>query len=113
PGRKNIVWVTAAFPFSLIPEDRTVSEAELSESLPTIGQLGLGARTAGSVASNDRGFHAEEIRQVATQLASSQVAIYPVDARGLMSGGEAIEENSSASGRFNYGGAAEFRMSDA
>ena len=44
PGRKNVIWVTAAFPFSLIPEDRTVSEAELSESLPTVSQLGLNAR---------------------------------------------------------------------
>ena len=77
PGRKNVIWVTAAFPFSLIPEDRTVSEAELSESLPTVGQLGLNARAAGSVASNNRNFHSEEIRQASAQLSSAQVAIYP------------------------------------
>jgi VWFA-related protein len=112
PGRKNIIWVTAAFPFSLIPEDRSVSEAELSESLPTIGQLGLGARSAGSAASNDRGLHAQEIRIASAQLSSAQVAIYPVDARGLVTGGELIEEDKSNNGPYNYGGAATVRMSD-
>jgi VWFA-related protein len=112
PGRKNVIWVTAAFPFSLIPEDRTVSEAELSESLPTIGQLGLGARSAGSAASNDRGLHLQEIRQASSELSSAQVAIYPIDARGLVVGGEFVEEDKSNGGPHNYGGAASVRMSD-
>ena len=112
PGRKNLIWVTAAFPFSLIPEDRTVSEAELAESLPAIGQLGLGARAAGSVASNNRNFHSEEIRQVSAQLSTAQVAIYPVDARGLMTGIETLEDEKNNGGPYNYGGAADVRMSD-
>jgi VWFA-related protein len=112
PGRKNVIWVTAAFPFSLIPEDRTVNEAELSESLPTIGQIGLGARSAGSVASNDRTFHAAEIREASAQLSSAQVAIYPIDARGLMTGAETMEEDKTNNGPYNYGGAATVRMSD-
>jgi VWFA-related protein len=112
PGRKNVIWVTAVFPFSLIPEDRTVSEAELSESLPTVGQLGLSARAAGSVASNNRNFHTEEIRQASAQLSSAQVAIYPIDARGLMTGVETLEDEKSSGGPYNYGGAADVRMSD-
>lgn len=112
PGRKNVIWVTAAFPFSLIPEDRTVSEAELSESLPTVGQLGLGARSAGAAASNDRGLHAQEIREAASQLASAQVAIYPIDARGLVVGAEIMAEDKGNNGPYNYGGAASVRMSD-
>jgi len=39
-----VIWVTAAFPFDLIPEDRSVSEAEMAESLPSQGQLGLDTR---------------------------------------------------------------------
>ena len=87
-GRKNILWVTAGFPFTLIPEDRTISDEELAESLPTRDQLGLNTRSSGAVAGITRQGHAEEIRQAAAQLASSQIAIYPVDARGLVSGME-------------------------
>jgi hypothetical protein len=50
PGRKSVIWVTAAFPFSLIPEDRNVSEAELAESLPSQRQLGLDTRAGGAIA---------------------------------------------------------------
>lgn len=32
PGRKSIIWVTGNLPFSLIPENRSMSEAELGES---------------------------------------------------------------------------------
>jgi VWFA-related protein len=113
PGRKNIVWVTAAFPFSLIPENRTVSEAELEESLPSVSPIGLGARSAGSAASNDRGLHLVEVRQLESQLATAQIAIYPIDARGLMTGVNPIEEQKDDGGPYNFGGAASVRMSDA
>jgi VWFA-related protein len=33
-GRKNVVWLTAALPFDLIPEDRNVTDAELLADLP-------------------------------------------------------------------------------
>jgi len=92
PGRKSVVWVTAAFPFSLIPEDRSISEAEMAESLPTIRQLGLGTRAAGSMAGIERTAHAQEIREASAQLSSAQIAIYPIDARGLMSGMEATSD---------------------
>ena len=36
PGRKNIIWVTGNSPFSLIPENRTMTEAELGEDLPSL-----------------------------------------------------------------------------
>jgi VWFA-related protein len=71
PGRKNVVWVTGAFPFSLIPEERTVSEAELAESLPSVRQLGVGTRSAGSVAGTERTAHAQEIREAAARFYGS------------------------------------------
>ncbi|HUM06247.1 MAG TPA: VWA domain-containing protein [Terriglobales bacterium] len=89
PGRKSVVWVTASFPFSLIPENRAVTDAEMAESLPTISQLSLGTRSSGSNASSHRESHSQEIREAAAQLASAQVAFYPVDARGLVTGMEA------------------------
>jgi hypothetical protein len=73
----------------------------------------LGARSAGSAAANDRGSHGGEIRQVESDLASSQIAIYPIDARGLMTAENPIEQSKDSGGPYNFGGAAEVRMSDA
>lgn len=83
PGRKNLIWVTGDFPFSFIPEDRVMTEAELMENLPSKDQRNVVDRSAGNYAATFRQSHAEEIRQVASRLASAQVAVYPVDARGL------------------------------
>jgi hypothetical protein len=58
PGRKNLIWVSAAFPFSFIPED--------SENYDLLRM------------------YADEIRRTAGTLADAQVAVYPVDARGLV-----------------------------
>jgi len=113
PGRKSVVWVTAAFPFSLIPEDRSISEAEMAESLPTIRQLGLGTRAAGSMAGIERTAHAQEIREASAQLSSAQIAIYPIDARGLMSGMEATSDDLPSRQFNSISENASVRMSDA
>src|SRR5262249_40590226 len=83
PGRKTIIWVTGAFPFTLIPEDRTVTEAELSESLPSLDTRRVDEHASGNYASTFRSLHGEEIRDTSARLSNAQVAIYPVDARGL------------------------------
>jgi VWFA-related protein len=57
-GRKNLIWVSAGFPFSLVPERE--------DSLAVPRQF------------------SEEIRRTAAQLTDAQVAVYPVDARGLV-----------------------------
>jgi VWFA-related protein len=83
PGRKNLVWVAGKLPFSLIPENRTMTDAELEETLPSLNTRRVGDHAAGNQAALFRQSHAEEIRELATRLASAQVALYPVDARGL------------------------------
>jgi VWFA-related protein len=83
PGHKSVIWVTSGFPFTLIPEDRAISQSELDNSLPHQGQLSLGTRAEGASAETHRTQHGDEIRETAAQLASAQVAIYPVDARGI------------------------------
>ncbi|PYX86403.1 MAG: hypothetical protein DMG70_00795 [Acidobacteria bacterium] len=88
PGRKEVVWLTAAFPFELIPENRNVSDAELLASLPNIRQKSVGTLSAGAIAEQQREAYAPEIREAAAELSASQVAIYPVDVRGLISGME-------------------------
>ena len=82
PGRKNLVWVTGGVPFALIPEDRTVTRAELSENLPSLNTRRVDSHASGNYAATARSMHTEEIRDTAARLSSAQIAIYPVDARG-------------------------------
>jgi VWFA-related protein len=58
PGRKNLVWVSATFPLLLTPNPAADSTIFRS--------------------------YADELRRTATMLADAQVAVYPVDARGLV-----------------------------
>jgi len=58
PGRKNLIWVSGAFPFTLVPERSGNFEAFRS--------------------------YASEVRRTAGELTDAQVAVYPVDARGLV-----------------------------
>jgi VWFA-related protein len=54
PGRKNVVWLTASLPFDLIPEDRSVSDAELMADLPSVRQKSVGTTASGSLAGEQR-----------------------------------------------------------
>ena len=75
PGRKSIIWVTGAFPFTLIPEDRTVSEEELTENLPGVQEHRGEQRASGNYAATSRTSNAEGIRETSARLASAQVSI--------------------------------------
>lgn len=97
PGRKEIIWLTAGFPFELIPENRDVSDAELLSSLPNVKQKQVGTYAAGAIAEQQRQAYGPEIRRVESELSSSQIAIYPVDVRGLVSG----MEGTAAQGSFD------------
>jgi VWFA-related protein len=83
PGRKNLICITGDLPFSFIPENRTMSNAELEENLPSLNTRRVEEHSAGNYAATFRQSHADEIRDTASRLASAQVAVYPVDARGL------------------------------
>lgn len=83
PGRKNVIWVTGNVPFSLIPENRNMSDTELEENLPSLNTRRVDEHSAGNYAATFRAMHGDEIRETSARLASAQIAIYPVDARGL------------------------------
>ena len=96
-GRKNVVWLTAELPFDMIPEDRNVSDAELLADLPAQGRQRSGAlQGTGSMAAETRQLHGQEIRDAESQLASANIAIYPVDLRGLVGGMESLASYSAA-----------------
>jgi VWFA-related protein len=89
PGRKNVVWLTADLPFDLIPEDRSMTDAELMADLPGQGrQRSVSVNAAGAMAGEQRNLHGQAIREAEAELASASIAIYPVDLNGLISGME-------------------------
>ncbi len=96
PGRKNVVWLTASLPFDLIPEDRNVTDAELLADLPGQGrQRSVSVNAAGAYAAEARQLHGQDIKAAEAELANSNIAIYPVDLTGLMSG---MESSATRSG---------------
>src|ERR1022692_2546304 len=60
PGRKNVIWFSGSFPLNIEPN---VNEQDPNDS----------------VVRND-----EEVRKTDNLLTRAQVAVYPVDARGVM-----------------------------
>ena len=73
PGRKNLVWVSTAFPFSFTPEND--NNYDLLR------------------------FYSDDIRRAAGVLSDAQVAVYPVDARGLVGSLGAQLPTAAESGR--------------
>ena len=88
PGRKNVIWLTSEFPFDLIPQDRNMSKAEYQADLPGQGsQRPVGLNASGALAEESRQLHGGDIKLAESGLASADIAIYPIDMRGIMSGG--------------------------
>ncbi|HKC71204.1 MAG TPA: VWA domain-containing protein, partial [Terriglobales bacterium] len=83
PGRKNVIWVTGDLPFTLNPENRTMTDAEVSEELPSFNTRRVDQHSSGDYAATARRSGADQIRDADARLAAAQIALYPVDARGL------------------------------
>jgi VWFA-related protein len=71
PGRKNLIWMSGSFPVDIEPNPATMDPFR-----------------------NVRSFE-EDLRETASLLATSRVAVYPVDVRGLQSKGIDISMASS------------------
>jgi VWFA-related protein len=97
PGRKNVVWLTAEFPFDLIPEDTNKSDAEVLADLPSMANVRNDAinNSAGNALSQQRALHNQQIREAQFALASAGIAVYPVDMRGIMASGIDVNTTSS------------------
>ncbi|WP_158944218.1 VWA domain-containing protein [Granulicella sp. S190] len=59
PGRKNLIWFSGSFPISILPDDNLLNPFAIA------------------------GDNSDKFRQTTALLAKSQVAVYPIDARGL------------------------------
>ena len=60
-----------------------MTQQEIDEAQSGINTRRVGEHAAGNSEETFRTSHAQEVREVAARLASAQVAVYPVDARGL------------------------------
>jgi VWFA-related protein len=83
PGRKNLVWVSASFPFSPLPED-IVPVSQFNRAADPTAPPPLPNETGGAaVASQIHNSFNDEIRRTTTLISDAQISVYPVDARGL------------------------------
>jgi VWFA-related protein len=80
PGRKNLIWFSAAFPLDIFPDSTIPNPAAVVASME------------------------DEFRETTNLLARSQVAIYPVDARGLQTLATAIALDAGSSSSEDYTG---------
>ncbi|MCG6924150.1 MAG: VWA domain-containing protein [Acidobacteria bacterium] len=92
PGRKNLIWVSGSFPVRWVTRD--------SVPLP-------GVPTSG-----DQSFW-PEIERAARALAGANLAVYPVDARGLRSTGEYAPGQASISRQARFADRAGFETMEA
>ncbi len=82
PGHKNVIWISASFPSSIMPSaDPSVEAANMSD----------------------------EIKEATDTLARGQIAVYPVDVRGVAVTG-ATAANSGRAGDFAAGNSAEYAV---
>ncbi len=72
PGRKNLIWFSGSFPISILPD------GDLQDPFAVMADS------------------EDEFRETTNLLSASQVAVYPVDARGLMSSPNISASNSGS-----------------
>lgn len=72
PGRKNLLWISGSFPFSVGYED-----------LSNLAQIMNDPKREVNL-SGEQQMYAEDIERAARALNDANIAVYPVDARGLI-----------------------------
>lgn len=85
PGRKNLIWFSGAFPINILPFTSSDSSAQLNDPFAVMASF------------------EQEFRETSSLLARGQVAVYPIDARGLATSpvfDSASSRNYTRPGRF-------------
>ena len=84
PGRKNLIWLSQAFPINFFPE--VVHDDAMPHSgngVPFQSPFGPGIAGNPNYKSSEAGDFMAAVMKVANQLMNAQVAVYPIDAAGL------------------------------
>jgi len=92
PGRKNLIWITESVPLNIFPDIKTVGFSANNQAL-RLGQTGdrkldhdqraAMQKEQKTNAQNVRSY-SDQLALIGNMLADAQVAVYPVDARGLV-----------------------------
>jgi VWFA-related protein len=86
PGRKNLIWISGSFPFAIgldSPDNNPSDQiSQVGSSSGVAGAYGVNNRD-GSPA-RDNKFFKEEVDRATAALNNANIAVYPVDARGLV-----------------------------
>ena len=82
PGRKNLIWLSGAFPVRLEP-DSNFTEREWQNASD----------------------YTKSLINVSTQVASARIAVYPIDVRGMMTRGMASSTGTSEGASYSQQGA--------
>lgn len=77
PGRKNLLWFSASFPLNVLPD--TTDNLATDSSTPSNDNFLSSFASAGDVS--------DEFRDTIDRLSRSQIAVYPIDVRGVMQSG--------------------------
>jgi VWFA-related protein len=77
PGRKNLFWVSGSFPFSLTQQSQYNITAPLQYSTLNLPNMPLADNTA--------------VADTAKVIADGQIAVYPISAVGLQTGGVGVD----------------------
>ena len=80
PGRKNLVWLSGSFEIRLRPFDNTFGSIASVSSQAAVPVSNLATNFS----------YQNEIRRVTTVMATARIAIYPIDVRGIQTGGVEI-----------------------
>ena len=84
PGRKNLLWISQAFPINFFPE--IVHDDAMPHSgrgAPFASTFGPGIAGNPNFKSGEPGDFMAAVMKVANQLMNAQVSVYPIDAAGL------------------------------
>ncbi|MBA3914606.1 MAG: VWA domain-containing protein [Acidobacteriales bacterium] len=105
PGRKNLVWVTASLPFSMIAEQNDITYAQTRAG--NFGQAPVPNEISNaSYANHIQQTATEGVKRVAALMTSAQISVYPVDAKGLLGAtlADASRQGSNGAGLLMIGG---------
>jgi VWFA-related protein len=101
PGRKNLIWITEGVPMSVFSDG---GEVNIQNSADSSGRP-VRVLPDGEAASRAGRNYASQLALIANLLADAQIAVYPVDARGLV-GSQFFNVANPMSGQSAMGGAA-------
>jgi VWFA-related protein len=84
PGRKNLLWLSQAFPINFFPEIvHDDAMPHMGHGAPIQSPFGPGIAGNPNFKSGEPGDFMAAVMKVANQLMNAKVAVYPIDAAGL------------------------------